>query len=333
MKLKPEDCDQQIEMLQLLAGEEFRSGELMARQLGVSRAAVWKRIEKLRASGVQIEKLPGKGYRLASSIELLDESTTLSALPAEVRMRVSRLEVLSRIDSTSGLLLGRLRSGAEIHGTFIFAEEQTKGRGRRGRCWVSPFGRNIYVSFGWRFDGGISELAGLSLVMGIAVARALRRVGVVGIGLKWPNDLLINDAKLAGILIDIDGDCAGPISAVIGIGINFSMPPEFGKDIDQVWTDVLANCPAEASRNLLAAQLIENCIGAIEEFRRYQFGYFRAEWDECDALRGRDVEIVYANGPLKGVACGVDDDGALLLREGDRVLSVSGGEVSVRPCQ
>ena len=222
----------------------------------------------------------------------------------------------SRIDSTSGLLLGRLRSGAEIHGTFIFAEEQTKGRGRRGRCWVSPFGRNIYVSFGWRFDGGISELAGLSLVMGIAVARALRRVGVVGIGLKWPNDLLINDAKLAGILIDIDGDCAGPISAVIGIGINFSMPPEFGKDIDQVWTDVLANCPAEASRNLLAAQLIENCIGAIEEFRRYQFG-----------------EIVYANGPLKGVACGVDDDGALLLREGDRVLSVSGGEVSVRPCQ
>lgn len=328
--MKAENSDRKVEILRLLAGEGFHSGESIAKRLGISRAAVWKRIEKLRTSGVQIEKLPGKGYRLASSIELLDESIISSALPAEVRMRVSRVEVLSSIDSTSRLLLDRLRSGAEIHGTFIFAEEQTKGRGRRGRNWVSPFARNIYVSFGWQFDAGISELAGLSLVMGIAAARALRRIGVVGVGLKWPNDLLVNDAKLAGILIDLHGDCSGPISAVIGIGINFSMPPEFGKEIDQVWTDVLANSSAHVSRNLLAAQLIESCTSAIEELRRYQFGHFRAEWDEYDALRGRDVVIVCSNGALRGVACGVDDDGALLLREGDRVVSVSGGEVSVR---
>lgn len=330
MKAKAEDGDQKVEVLQLLAGEGFCSGELIAQQLGVSRAAVWKRIEKLRASGVQIERLPGKGYRLASPIELLDESAMLRPLPAEVRRCVSSVEVLSSVESTSGFVLDRLRSGAEIHGTFVFAEQQTKGRGRRGRHWVSPFGRNIYVSFGWRFDNGISELAGLSLVIGIAVARALRRIGVVGVRLKWPNDLLINNAKLGGILIDIDGDCGGPISAVIGVGINFSMPLEFGKTIDQAWTDVIANCPVEASRNFLAAQLIESCVTALEELRRYRFSHFRAEWDECDALRGESVEVMYANGLLQGVACGVDDDGALLLRNGNRVSPVSGGEVTVR---
>ncbi len=330
MKLKPEDCDQQIEMLQLLAGEEFRSGELMARQLGVSRAAVWKRIEKLRASGLQIERLPGKGYRLASPIELLDESAILGALPTEIRRCVYSIEILSSIESTSGLVLDRLRSGAEVHGMFVFAEQQTKGRGRRGRHWVSPFGRNLYVSFGWQFDNGMSGLAGLSLVVGIAVARTLRRIGVEGVHLKWPNDVLINNAKLAGILIDVDGDCGGPISAVIGIGINFSMPPEFGNAIDQAWTDIVDKCPVGTTRNLLASQLIESCVAVLEEFRRYRFSHFRAEWDEHDALRGKNVEVLYANELLQGVACGVDDGGALLLRSGGQVRPVSGGEVSVR---
>ncbi len=331
MKARADEREQKVEVLQLLrGGEGFYSGELIAKQLGISRAAVWKRIEKLRASGVLIERLPGKGYRLASPIELLDESAILRALPPESMSYVSSVEVLSCIESTSGLVLDRLRSGAGIHGRFVFAEQQTKGRGRRGRRWVSPFGQNIYVSFGWQFDNGISELAGLSLVIGIAVVRMLRRLGVVGVYLKWPNDLLINGAKLGGILIDVDGDCGGPISAVIGIGINFSMPPEFGNEIDQAWTDIIGKCPVGTSRNFVAAQLIESCVVALEEFRRHRFSHFRAEWDECDALRGENIEVLYANGLLQGVACGVDDDGALLLKNGDRVTPVSGGEVSVR---
>ena len=330
MKPKSEDRDQNVKVLQLLAGDGFRSGEQIAKQLGISRAAVWKRIEKLRASGVQVEMFPGKGYRVVSPIELLDESVISKALPTEIRRRVSSVEVLSSVESTSELMLDRLRSGAQIHAAFVFAEQQTKGRGRRGRHWISPFGRNIYVSFGWQFDNGISELAGLSLVMGVAVARALRQIGVLGVRLKWPNDLMINNAKLGGILIDIDGDCGGQILTVVGIGINFSMPPEFGQEIDQAWTDVIANCSVDASRNVFAAQLIESCVAALEEFRRNRFSHFRAEWDECDALRGENVEVIYANGLLQGVACGVDDDGALLLKKGDRVSPVSAGEVSVR---
>jgi BirA family biotin operon repressor/biotin-[acetyl-CoA-carboxylase] ligase len=325
-----DDEDRQIEMLRMLGGTEFVSGQVIASKLGISRAAVWKRIGKLRESGVRIERQRGRGYRLASPIEPLDGSAILDGLAPDMKARILRIEIFPSVASTSGLLLERLRSGSEVHGIFVFAEQQTRGRGRRGRQWISPFGRNIYFSFGWMFDHGVARLGGLSLVIGIAVVRALRRFGLADVRLKWPNDLVVGGAKLAGILVDIDGDSSGPVSAVIGIGVNCSMPSEFGKEIDQNWTDIEAHCTVAISRNALAAQLLSSCVEALDEFCTRGFSPFLPEWNRMDALKGRSVEVAYASGPLRGLARGVDETGALLLETGDHVVSLSGGEVTVR---
>lgn len=295
-----------------------RQGTDLAQALGISRAAVWKHIETLRTLGMDIEA-DGKGYRLARTIEWLDGLIIRAGLVKTDLVP----QVLFLTESTNACV--KPENGLP---QVILAEGQRAGRGRRGRGWVSPPGSGIYLSLGWRFEYGLTALAPLGLVAGIAAGHALKRLGVDSIGLKWPNDLIAGGRKLGGCLIDINGTTDGPCDAVFGIGINVDLGTTMG--IDQPWTD-LHRLGARISRNELAIELINSLIDHIEIFQRQGFEALMTKWHEMDELAGRTVRVVRpAEAPLEGQADGIDEQGRLRLLGEDGPVLVSSGEVSVR---
>ena len=292
--------------------------------------AVWKHINALRETGVELQTLRGKGYRLPAAIELLDrERIQLAAAPA-TRARLASIDILLDIDSTNNHLRGKALQGAP-GGTVCLAERQHGGRGRRGRDWVSPFAANLYFSLLWRIPAGVMALGGLSLVTGIAVVRSLRCFGVEPAGLKWPNDILVNQAKLAGILIDVVGESTGPCAVVIGIGMNVGMPRTAAAGIDQPWTDLnTLTGRNDVSRNRLAACLLDHLLPAITQFETQGLEPFMAEWQRYDIVQGRPVDLQLPNGVVSGTACGIDAGGALLVDTATGRRRFTSGEVSVR---
>ena len=219
------------ELLQRLAAGPA-TGDALAQGTGLTRAAVWKRIEALREAGVRIEARPGRGYVLADTLELLEQDVILQALPPEVRLGIAALDVAWSLDSTNSELLRRQTPIGST--TVLLAEQQTGGRGRRGRAWTSPVAANLYLSIARHFSGGLARLGGLSLVAGVAVAEALRAQGFGDIGLKWPNDLVVGGRKLGGLLVEGGGEHGGPVRAVIGVGINVRMPEAFAIGLEHV---------------------------------------------------------------------------------------------------
>jgi BirA family biotin operon repressor/biotin-[acetyl-CoA-carboxylase] ligase len=318
-------------LLALLSDGGFHSGESLAAELGISRAAVWKRIGRLGELGLHVERRSGRGYRLEGGIELLEGERILALLPDELRARVTGVDVCGVIDSTNDVLLRALRSGKAVHGVACLAERQTSGRGRRGRNWLSPFGSNIYLSLAWRFDRGVAALDGLSLAVGVAVVRALEQCGIGGIGLKWPNDLFAGDAKFGGILIELDGELSGPMSAVIGVGLNLRMPLAEAAAIGQPWIDLETLAGRVIGRNALAAALIASCVELLPRFAVHGFSVVQPDWERLDVLAGRGITVSTSDGRvLDGTADGVDAGGALRLRSAEGLLLLNSGEVSVR---
>jgi BirA family transcriptional regulator, biotin operon repressor / biotin---[acetyl-CoA-carboxylase] ligase len=322
------------ELLKLLLDGEFHSGEAIAGRLGISRAAVWKKIGQLQGRGLSIERSRGKGYRLIDGIELLDNQQIVDRLSAVARSAVSRVQVCDVVTSTNDVCLQGLAQGGLRHAAVVVAERQTSGRGRRGRAWVSPYGSNVYLSLTWQFDVGIALLEGLSLAVGIAVLQALRHFGVQVAGLKWPNDIVVDDAKLGGVLIEMRGDLDGPISTVIGIGINVRMPKSSITEIDQKWTDLWSIMQPQTqiliSRNALIAELVNQTVVILKRFSEAGLGACLEDWDDVDAIRGRHVTISSGERNLEGVANGVDASGALRLVTNDGTLSIRSGEVTLR---
>ncbi|HET6913483.1 MAG TPA: biotin--[acetyl-CoA-carboxylase] ligase [Rhodanobacteraceae bacterium] len=316
------------ELLDLLTAEAPVSGADLARRLRVSRAAVWKQVEALRAAGLPIEAQAGHGYRLARPLDRLDAGRIRRALPASIRRQVGALEVHWKLDSTSSELLRRAEDLPDR--AFVFAEMQTAGRGRRGRSWVSPPASNLAFSCFKRFDHGYAALSGLSLAIGVTAARALEACGVQGVGVKWPNDLLHRDAKLAGILVELGGEFLGPCHAVIGIGINLHLPDDARAAIAQPVTDLEACCDEVPARNRLAAAMIEHLCEALDLFAESGFGAFASAYAERDALRGRTLRVDDPRGVFEGIAMGVDARGALRVRTSDEEKLVDSAEVSVR---
>jgi BirA family biotin operon repressor/biotin-[acetyl-CoA-carboxylase] ligase len=307
------------------------SGDTLARTAGLTRAAVWKRIEALREAGVAIEAAAGRGYRLTAPLDLLDAGAIIAGLPADVRDRVAALDVAWSIDSTNSALL---REPAPAAGArVLFAERQTGGRGRRGRSWQSPLGASLLVSIARTFEGGLVRLGGLSLVAGLAVAAALRAAGFAEVGLKWPNDLVVERddglRKLGGLLVEGGGEHAGPVRAVIGIGVNVRLPVQAAAVIDQPWID-LAALGAPPSRNALAAMLLAHLLPALDAFDRDGFGPFAAQWPAFDVLHGRDVVLHLPDRSEAARVLGLDDDGALRVRTAEGERAVHAGEVSLR---
>lgn len=318
--------DRSHQLLQVLADGHFHSGETLAKALGVTRAAVWKKAHALEKLGLTVFRVPGRGYRLADPLQLLDTQAIRAALPAAYRARLADLTVLDQVDSTNTWL-----SAHPGEPTVCLAEFQSAGRGRRGRGWVSPFGANLYMSLAWRFDEWPPGFTALGMVTAIAAVRALKGLGLEGIDIKWPNDLVAAGKKLGGVLIDIQGEPPGATRAVIGLGLNVRMPVAAAEAIDQPWMDITTLSDGAApERNRLAAALIASLFAALDEFAHAGFAAFSADWQALDLVAGRAVALHSHEQTVTGVAAGVDEQGALLLRTAHGVKRFVSGDVSLR---
>ena len=318
------------QLLGQLADGRFHSGEQLAQLLGVSRSAVWKQIQRLEAElGLDIAAVRGRGYRLASPLELLDAGRIRGELNDVARESLEQLTLQSVTTSTNGCAvadppteIGRARAW--------LAEHQTDGRGRRGRQWVSAFGENLYLSVAWRFELPMTELGGLSLVAGVVVAEALAQFGLEGHSLKWPNDVLVGGRKLCGVLIEVAGEADGPSTAVLGVGVNFRLPERQGSKIDQPWIDLSrSNAPA-ISRNRLAGVLLDQLIEACREFSDARLVPFLPRWNRFDHLHGQVVRVVRGSNSSEGIYRGIARSGAMLLEGPSGISEYHAGEVSLR---
>lgn len=342
----------QQSLLNLLADGEWHSGEVLGEVLNISRAAIWKQIQQLQAAGLVVDSERGKGYRLSHPLQLLDSDQIRAALSAPAAQLLSALDIEFSIDSTNNraMQLVEAGQGRDSSGRAIFAEQQTAGRGRRGRTWVSPLASNIYCSLIWRFISGASALSGLSLAVGVATVQALETLGYKGIKLKWPNDLLWRGRKLGGILLEMSGDAAGPCDIVIGIGINLTMSQlNLSQDeeqesantnnhsaIDQAWVDLLEVGRSDGAdgvvvdKNAVVSAMLNQLLPMLANFEQQGFAGSLNQWLQRDAFLNQDVVLHLGDKQITGQYIGVEQDGSLLIDTPDGRRSFNGGEVSLR---
>ena len=314
-----------LELVQMLADGRFHSGERLGETLGISRAAVWKRLQLLAEHGIDIERVRGRGYRLAGGVSLLDRDALIRYLGSHAQ----GLDIDIRLEtgSTNVDALYAARDGLEKP-YAVLAEYQAAGRGRRGRAWVSPFASSLYLSMAFDFALGATELEGLSLAVGVAVAETAVQMGVPGVALKWPNDLLAGEHKLGGILIELAGELDARCTAIIGVGINGALPSHV--DIDQPYTDLLRETGQRPDRNAWAAALIVALMDMAEAFRQHGFAAFAERWQRFDAFADREVTVFQGNTHIEGVARGVSSRGALRVETPEGIREFHGGEISLR---
>lgn len=318
-------------LLQRLANGEALSGEALAEQLGVTRAAIWKQIAALRALGLPIEARTGSGYRLPWAIELLDAKAITTALPTASPAPVHvHVHVHWELDSTQNELARRAAHAPDL--ACVLAETQNAGRGRRGRGWHCPPGMGITLSVLKRFESGPAALSGLSIAMGVCAVQAIQNIAnAPGLQLKWPNDLVVGGRKLAGILIEVDGEYDGPCTARVGLGLNLRLTPELQAQLDQPATDLASQCAgALPDRNLLAARLIHHLRGGLLRFEREGLTPFAGDFARLDCLHGQPLTLHGAQGAQHGKGCGIDERGALRVEIKGQILSVYSDKVSVR---
>ncbi len=318
-------------LLDYLSDGQFHSGEDLAMELGVSRTAIWKKIQKLnRALPVKIISVHSKGYKIENPVAVLNKNAIMDSLSAEFHSQLNQLEVLLECSSTNQYLLEYLEKN-QLKNCVVLAETQTQGRGRRGRHWVSPFASNIYMSLSWQMDISIAEMAGLSLVVAISVAKALQKFEVNDVMLKWPNDVYVAGRKLAGVLLELRGESNSPCSAIIGIGVNVNMPKDATNKIDQPWVDMQQLLNRQVNRNEVAAMILNELIPRLQQFNNKGFSGFTGEWEQLDLLAGKAITIEGHMQPGEGIARGVDKQGALLVEYKGEIQALYSGEVSIRP--
>ncbi|MCE9680204.1 bifunctional biotin--[acetyl-CoA-carboxylase] ligase/biotin operon repressor BirA [Shewanella sp. AS1] len=307
-------------IIDLLGKGGFVSGEDLAGELGISRSAVSKQVANLEEFGVDIYSVKGKGYKLATPVSLIDEKR----LKANIK---NRCFYFDEIASTNGFLLNHIDELSS--GDICIAEYQSAGRGRRGRTWVSPYGCHLYTSLFWRFSQGMAQAMGLSLVVGCSLVTVLRQMGVDGIGVKWPNDIYLNHKKLAGILVEMSGQADSECNLVIGIGMNLSMSAYQAQKIDQPWSD-LSQLDINIDKTQLMIHLQLQLVKDLECFQRDGLKAFAERWRDADLFYGKEIKLLMADNVIEGVCCGVDEQGAILLKQGDKINAYVGGEISMR---
>ncbi len=319
------------ELFARLADGKFHSGEELARSLGVTRSAVWKAAGELRERGATLHAVRNRGYRIPQRSDPLDAAKIRERLAREVRERVVSIENTWSIASTNSALLERAnpQSGQS---EVLLAEYQSAGRGRRGRAWLAPPGGAVCLSLSWTFREVPRDLGALGLVIGVCALRALHEHGLAGASLKWPNDVLIGEKKLGGVLIELRAESTGPACVVIGIGLNVCLGATLLQRIAESGTAAtdLASVGISASRNAVAASLISACIHGLSGFEREGLKPFIEEWRTADALRGRAVNVSAAAGNARGIARGIDVHGALVVETPQGVRRFISGDVTVR---
>ena len=315
-------------VLRALSHQHFVSGTTLAKTFGVSRSAISDALMDASDQGIEIFKLTRRGYRLAAPLDLLDLDVLREHLGEAIR-RVD-IDIVETIASTNSELAQRAVAGAP-GGTCIAAEIQTDGRGRRGRNWTSGLATSLTFSLLWRFERGAAQLGGLSLVVGLAIVRALRNRDVVAVCVKWPNDIVLEGKKLGGVLIETQGDMLGPTAVVIGIGINVRLPETVGAGIDQPVTDVQSQLADTISRSVLLAVVLRELVLILEQFGVTGFAAFRDEWIACHALHDCTVRVMREHTEaFDAVVRDVALDGSLIVDSGGRRMVLSSAEISVR---
>lgn len=314
------------QLLNLLADGEFHSGETLAEQIGVSRASVFNALENVAEYGVALQRIRGRGYRLTRSWQRLAAKEISRCLGKDAKK--FDVEILAQATSSNTVLLQRAALGA-TSGSVLAVELQTAGRGRLGRTWYSGLGNALTFSLLWRFDCGLNALSGLSLAVGVAIVRALHKLGTQGVQLKWPNDILTVQGKLAGVLIEAQGDVLGPSAVVIGIGLNYSSQNNLSaQKIDQAVGALDEICNELPTRNQLLAALLQELASVFHEFTKNGFAGLRVEWEQYHAYQNQPIQLRMPDGKIiSGIARGVSESGELCMEGAQGVRCFNSGEV------
>lgn len=315
----------ELALVSALSDGRFHSGESLGKMLGVSRAAVWKRLRGLSLYGLEIESVRGKGYRISGGLSLLTEKAILFF--ADLSADDLDLELRAETGSTNVDALYAAREPL-FRPYAVIAEYQSSGRGRRGRVWQSPFASSICLSLAVEIAGGAAKLEGLSLAVGVVVAELLAAHSISDVEVKWPNDILVRGKKIGGILIELTGDLDASCRAIIGVGINGALPA--GVEIDQPVTDLQQELGFRPDRNQWAGELLSGLVAMTVQFSEHGFGDFRVRWERFDSMLGRPVRVIQGEKEVHGVARGVTERGALLVESEGLITEYHGGEVSLR---
>lgn len=321
-------------LIKKLSDGRFHSGADLGNELDVSRAAISKAMKKINALGLVVHSVKGKGYRMEDVVSLLDADQIRDEVTKHSASKIHHLNILGTIDSTNSYAMRCIQedqfSPEPGKYAITLAEQQTSGKGRRGRHWISPFGQNVYFTMVRLVDTGVINTEGLSLVIGLAVVRALKSFGIADLAVKWPNDVLCKNRKLAGILLEITGDVTGICHLLIGVGINSRCRPEDMEAVSQPWTDLYQMTGKLFDRNTLAASTLSHIIQAMDELEAHGFKNFQEEWQRVDVMMGKRVELISGTNRQFGVARGISEQGALLFEDAAGIRAVSGGEISLR---
>ncbi|WKN22608.1 bifunctional biotin--[acetyl-CoA-carboxylase] ligase/biotin operon repressor BirA [Azotobacter vinelandii] len=313
-----------LTLLRLLEDGRFHSGQAIGDALCISRNAVWKQVQRLESElGIALNRVRGRGYQLASPLVLLNDAV----LRDKGLSDIWPFHIYESVDSTSAEATRLVAKGVEPP-FLVLSERQTSGRGRRGRIWQSPFGVNVYSSLVLRVQKGARQLEGLSLVVGLAVMRALRASGLDDAGLKWPNDILVGGKKIAGILLELTGDPADVCHVVVGVGVNVNMANAQG--IEQPWTSMKLELQRMVDRNEFVCVLSRQLHEHLSRHAELGFAAFQEEWESNHLWQGREVMLASGTQRIEGMVLGIDRVGALRLSVGGVEQRFSGGEISLR---
>lgn len=315
-------------LLKILSDGALYSGESLGKQLGLTRSAVWKLIEQLiNHYGITIEAKTKQGYRIPEGIEFIDKEIINKYLSPEYKHFAQNTVIFDEIDSTNTYLAQAAKAN------ICLAESQSAGRGRLGRNWFSPYASNIYLSIRWSFIKNLASLDGLSLVLGVAIVKALAEYGITeGIALKWPNDVLWRQRKLAGVLIELSGEAHEAYRTIIGIGLNVNMSKQLAPDISQPWCDIAQIIKTKTQRNKIIGLLLNQVISTLVIFQDQGLKPFLQEWQQLDATYGKKITLTTPQKQIiKGIGLGINNRGYLLLKDNDQQIhEINIGEVSLR---
>lgn len=314
--------------LDILSDGEWHHGSKISEVLELSRTAVWKHINVLKSLGYEIDVSKAKGYRLTKPNIPLSQSKIENYLIQLECKFPSDIEFIPVIASTNDYLKGQTAPLTKPH--ICLSEQQLQGRGRFNRVWCSPFGENIYLSIKSHLGIPFTLLSGFSLSISLAIVRALSSYGFMKelFQLKWPNDVLVQGHKLAGVLIELSGEAGSDVEAIIGIGVNINM---ICAEIENNWSSLCHYSLEPIDRNLLVAHLISETFSTIAQFKLEGFSPFYQLWQQHDPLKGKLIELSFYNSKIQGICLGIDDNGNILLKHNDATIkSYSAGEVSFK---
>lgn len=321
-----------FEIIERLKDAKFHSGEQLAKDLRVGRTTVWKAIRYLRSLGVSINAVRSRGYKLTQPLELLDKNKILSELSHLVQKQIYQVDVLPAVTSTNDYLLSQIAYGQKPF-SICLSESQTQGKGRQGKVWQSPFGRNLYLSIYGCFNAA-QNISGFSLSIATTILNTIEGFCPLpeGLGIKWPNDLMYGAAKIGGILIETQSNTTqqaeGIIHVVIGIGLNFDM--EGFESVDKQWTDLKSVLGQVFGRNLFAGKLINKLVTDFALFDQFGFDYFYSQWERFDLLKEKQIEISAPCSKEQGQYRGINRRGELLVEVAGTLKALTYGNVSIK---